>query len=120
MDFNNNQTIYLQIADYVCDHIQMGEYKEGDKIPSVRDLAVALEVSPNTVMRAYDHLQQQGIIFTKRGMGFFTQQQSANKILEIRKAQFLTDELPELFKKMEMLKIDLSDLQTQFDKYKGI
>lgn len=117
MDFNNSQAIYLQIADYVCDKIQLGNYKEEEKIPSVRDLAVALEVNPNTVMRAYDYLQQQDIIFTKRGMGFFTQTQSASKILKIRKEDFLNEELPELFKKMKMLKIDFSDLEVQYNKY---
>lgn len=117
MEFNNNQAIYLQIADYVCDKIQLGNYKEEEKIPSVRELAVALEVNPNTVMRAYDHLQQQDIIFTKRGMGFFTQIQSASKIIKMRKEAFLKEELPELFKKMQMLKIDFSDLETQFNEY---
>ncbi len=120
MDFNNNQAIYLQIADYVCDHIQLREYKEGEKIPSVRELAVALEVNPNTVMRAYDHLQQQDIIFTKRGMGFFTQEQSATKILKMRKEQFLKEELPELFKKMQMLNIDFSEIENQYKKHNEI
>jgi DNA-binding transcriptional regulator YhcF (GntR family) len=117
MDFNNNQAIYLQIADYVCDKIQLEDYKEEEKIPSVRELAVALEVNPNTVMRAYDYLQQQDIIFTKRGMGFFVQTNSAAKILEMRKETFLKEELPELFKKMQMLKIDFSDLENQYKKH---
>ncbi len=117
MDFNNNQAIYLQIADYVCDHIQLGEYKEGEKISSVRELAVALEVNPNTVMRAYDYLQQQDIIFTKRGMGFYVQQQSAEKIKKIRKERFLEEELPELFKKMQLLQIDIAEIEIHFNKY---
>lgn len=117
MDFNNNQAIYLQIADYVCDKIQLENYKEEGKIPSVRELAVALEVNPNTVMRAYDFLQQQNIIFTKRGMGFFVQSQSATKILNMRKEVFLKEELPELFKKMQLLKIDFSELETQYKKH---
>lgn len=117
MDFNNNQAIYLQIADYVCDKIQLGDYREEEKIPSVRELAVALEVNPNTVMRAYDFLQQQDIIFTKRGMGFFAQTQSATKILKMRKESFLKEELPELFKKMQLLKISFPDLETEYNKY---
>ena len=119
MDFNNNQAIYLQIADYVCDKIQLGDYKKEEKIPSVRELAVALEVNPNTVMRAYDFLQQQDIIFTKRGMGFFVQPQSATKILKMRKEAFLKEELPELFKKMQLLKISISDLEAEYNKQKN-
>lgn len=119
MDFNANQSIYLQIADYICDRIQLKNYKEEEKIPSVRELAVALEVNPNTVMRAYDFLQQQDIIFTKRGMGFFVQTAAASKILNMRKEQFLNEELPELFKKMKLLNIDLSDLNTPYQKHLG-
>ncbi len=116
MDFNNNQAIYLQIADYICDRIQLGDYKEGEKIPSVRELAVALEVNPNTVVRAYDDLQQKDIIYTKRGLGFFTQRESASNILKMRKEQFLKEELPELFKKMQLLGIDFSDLEVEHNK----
>lgn len=117
MDFNNSQAIYLQIADYVCDRIQLEDYKEEEKIPSVRDLAVILEVNPNTVMRAYDYLQQQNIIYTKRGMGFFAQTKSANQILKMRKEEFLGKELPEIFKKIQMLKIDFSELKNEYKKH---
>jgi GntR family transcriptional regulator len=120
MDFSNNQAIYLQIADYVCDRIQLEDYKEEGKIPSVRELAVALEVNPNTVMRAYDHLQQQDIIYTKRGMGFFVQIDSASKILNMRKEQFLNEQLPELFEKMQLLKIEFSELENHYKKHNGL
>ncbi len=65
MNFNEKQAIYLQIASIVCDTILEGKWKV-DKIPSVRELAVDLQVNPNTVMRAYDHLQQEQILMNKR------------------------------------------------------
>ena len=60
MDFKETQAIYLQIVDLVCDHIVTGKWKAQERIPSVRELGVQLEVNPNTVMRAYDYLQQAG------------------------------------------------------------
>ena len=118
MEFNNTQAIYLQIADYVCDKIQLKEWKEDEKIPSVRELAVLLEVNPNTVMRTFEHLQQQEIVYTKRGMGLFVAKNSAKKIAASRKLQFLNEELPVLFHKMSMLDIELAELQARFDEYK--
>ena len=56
MDFKETQAIYLQIVDLVCDHIVTGKWKAQERIPSVRELGVQLDVNPNTVMRAYDYL----------------------------------------------------------------
>jgi len=115
MEFNSDKAIYLQIADYICDQIQMKKWKSNEKIPSVRELAVILEVNPNTVMRAYDHLQQQEIIYTKRGMGYFVNEHSSAKILKERKDQFLKEELPAIFRRMQMLGINSNELLSQLD-----
>jgi DNA-binding transcriptional regulator YhcF (GntR family) len=67
MQFNNTgQAIYLQIVDYVCEKILLGEAAPEEKLPSVRELAMQLEVNPNTVMRAYDFLKQRHRIFYQR------------------------------------------------------
>ena len=71
MEFRDNEAIYLQIAALVSDNILLGKWPGEQKIPSVRDLAVELEVNPNTVMRSYEFLQNQGIIYNKRGLGLF-------------------------------------------------
>jgi DNA-binding transcriptional regulator YhcF (GntR family) len=117
MDFNNTQAIYLQIADYVCDKIQLNVWKEDEKIPSVRELAVTLEVNPNTVMRSYEYLQNQEIIYTKRGMGYFAQPNAAASILKTRREQFMLTELPLLFKKMQLLNITMTDVQHSFEHF---
>lgn len=117
MDFNNTQAIYLQIADYVCDKIQLNVWPEDEKIPSVRELAVMLEVNPNTVMRSYEYLQNQEIIYTKRGMGYFAQANAAKKILKTRQEQFMNEELPLLFKKMQLLNIPVNDLQAKYQQF---
>ena len=117
MDFNNTQAIYLQIADYVCDQIQLNVWKPDEKIPSVRELAVMLEVNPNTVMRSYEHLQNQDVIYTKRGMGYFTQANAAKNILKARREQFLKEELPLIFKKMQLLGITQAEMQAQHEQF---
>ena len=71
MDFSESKAIYQQIADYVCEQVLMGKWKENDRILSVRELGVQLEVNPNTVLRAYDFLQRSGIISNRRGIGYF-------------------------------------------------
>jgi len=120
MDFNNTQAIYLQIADYVCDQIQLQQWQTDDKIPSVRDMAVTLEVNPNTVMRSYDHLQQQEIIHTRRGMGYFVSENATHKIIEVRRAQFYKEELPLFFRKIYRLDIEPKELQPEFERFKKV
>ena len=85
MDFKETQAIYLQIVDLVCDHIVTGKWKAQERIPSVRELGVQLEVNPNTVMRAYDYLQAREIICNKRGVGFFVTEGASKQITESRR-----------------------------------
>ena len=117
MDFRQNQPIYLQIADYVCEQILLGKWKLGDKILSIRDIAVVMEVNPNTVQRAYDFLQQRAIITNKRGVGYFTEEDAMAKILAFRREQFMENELPVFLRNLYLLKIDMKDLKNQYDQF---
>ena len=83
MQFKENQTIYLQIAERISDEILLGHYAIGARIPSVREYAALVEVNANTVMRSYEFLQTQGIIFNKRGIGFFVSPDAKHKITGI-------------------------------------
>lgn len=71
MNFNNNLPIYIQIMDYMKKLIVTGELKEGDRLPSVRELSGELKVNPNTIQRSYQELEREGLVFTQRGMGTF-------------------------------------------------
>ena len=71
MNFKESRAIYLQIADRICDDILLGQYEEEWRIPSVREYASIVEVNANTVMRSYEYLQSQEVIYNKRGIGFF-------------------------------------------------
>lgn len=69
--FNENMPIYIQIMDLIKQRICAGQMGMGDKLPSVRDMAVELRVNPNTIQRAYQELEREGMVFTQRGMGTF-------------------------------------------------
>ena len=119
MQFNNNgQAIYLQIADYICEKVLLREWNAEDKVPSVRELAVQLEVNPNTVMRTYEFLKQQDIISDKRGIGYFITPQAFKSAVAYRKKEFLEKELPTVYRTMNMLGLEPEDLAKGFEKFK--
>jgi DNA-binding transcriptional regulator YhcF (GntR family) len=116
MEFREQQAIYLQIADYVCEQILLQKWLPNDRLLSVRELAVELQVNPNTAMRTYEFLQGQEIIFNKRGIGYFVSEDAPAKILTYRKTQFLNNELPVLFRNMYLLGVGLDEIESR---YKG-
>lgn len=118
MQFNPTQSIYLQIADFVCERILLEEWKADEKIPSVRDLAMQLEVNPNTVMRTYDWLQQSGIIYNQRGIGFFVAQDGLKSALELKKREFMEKDLPIVFRNLYLLGMKWEDLKEPFQQFK--
>jgi len=117
MEFNQNQAIYLQIGDYICEQILLGKWNEGDRILSVRELGVELQVNPNTVLRTFDFLQTNEIIFNKRGVGYFVMENAKTKIIAYRRKQFLELELPILFKNMDLLGMTINDLNAEYEQY---
>ncbi len=118
MEFNENQAIYLQIADYFCENILQKKWQEGEKIPSIREIAVKVEVNPNTAMRTFNYLQDKGIIFNKRGIGYFVADGGFEKTRELKKDQFVRDELPKVFHSLELLNLTLDDLNKYYNKYR--
>jgi GntR family transcriptional regulator len=120
MEFRDNKAIYLQIAEFICERILLKQWAVGDKIPSVRELAVQLEVNPNTVARTVEFLQQKDIIFTKRGMGYFVSDEAVEKVMAFKKDDFLQNDLPLFFKNIQLLGIDFEELRERFSEYQGL
>lgn len=99
MDFKENKPIYLQLADKIMDDA-VGRASDADKrLPSVRDYAAEIGVNPNTVNRSYTWLQDQGIIYNKRGIGYFLEDDAEQKIITQRQRHFIEDELPEFVRR---------------------
>jgi GntR family transcriptional regulator len=117
MDFRENPAIYIQIAEWVCEQVLLGKWKEGERITSIRDLAIKMEVNPNTVQRAYDILQQHEIITNKRGMGIFIETDAIERILSFRREQFMENELPVFLRNIYLLKIDPKEIVKHYEKF---
>ena len=110
MTFHPDKPIYLQLADRLCDEILAGTYKDDDRIPSVREYAVLLEVNTNTAVKTYDELARANIIYNKRGLGYFVTPGARERICEERRRLFKEQQLPELFRQMQLLGLDISDV----------
>lgn len=118
MQFRESRAIYLQIADYICERILLKQWKSGERIPAVRELAVQLEVNPNTVMRTYEFLQGQNIIYNQRGIGYFVGADATKIATEYRKTEFVEKELPNIFRDIYMLGMNIDELKPQYELFK--
>lgn len=118
MEFSdNNNAIYLQIARRVCDDILGGTLREEGRIPSVREYASMVEVNANTVMRAYDYLQQEGIIFNRRGIGYFVAAGARQAIGEERMKRFVNEEMSHIFGQLRLMGVTPEQLQSMYQNF---
>ena len=117
MEFDQHKPIYLQIADSICERILTGQWPEGDRIPSVRECGIALEVNPNTVARSYDELSQDGIIHNKRGIGYFVSPGARKIIRDRQREAFVPEDLKEIFRKMDILGITIEEVSSLYSEY---
>ncbi len=118
MKFKETKSIYQQIADRLCDEILQGTYREEERIPSVREYAATVEVNANTVVRSYDQLQGQEIIYNKRGIGYFVAECAVERIKQLRKQTFLSEELPEFFGSLNTLDISIAEVEKLYNEWK--
>ena len=117
MEFHNKEPIYLQIVEMICEKILRKEWHEGDRLPSVRELAVSVEVNPNTAMRSYTFLQERGIIQNKRGIGYFVSDHAYDDTLAFMKSSFIKNDLPLFFKALRLINMDIDELKERFSKF---
>jgi len=115
MTFSNDKPIYIQMADRLMDEILADTYKDDDRIPSVREYSVLLEVNTNTAVKAYDELARANIIYNKRGLGYFVTPGAKKQILKERKRLFMKEQLPELFRQMKLLGITIDDIIAAYE-----
>lgn len=116
MNFHSSTPIYLQIVEIFYEHILTRKWQEEERIPSVREIAVMVEVNPNTAIRAFTFLQEQGVIYNKRGIGYFVANDGFQKVLDIKREDFVNVLLPEVFKKMKMLNVAFEELEQSYNK----
>ena len=110
MEFNSNKSIYLQLCDAICEQILSGTLKPDERIPSVREYGSEIGVNPNTIMRSYEKLTADGIIYNRRGIGYFISPDALQTVLEAQRKEFMEEELPQILRRMKLLGIDPSTL----------
>ena len=117
MEFSENKSIFLQIAELTCEQILLGKIQPGERVPSIRETGILLQVNPNTVLRSYEFLENKKIVFTKRGMGYFVTNDAIEKILQYRKEDFFENTLPEFFKTLSLLNITQEEITERYKKF---
>ena len=117
MQFKEEKAIYIQIADKITDNILSNRWKPDNRIPSVREMAVDMEVNPNTIARTYGYLQDQGIIKNQRGIGYFVAPDANELARESKRQDFIKNELPLFFRSLDLLGMDLKTIEQLHKKY---
>lgn len=110
MEFNQDRPIYRQIIDNSFHRILSGEWREGERVPSVRELSVEIAVNTHTVLKAYEYLQAHGIITPRRGMGFYLAPDAVAKVNATRREEFFNNTLPAIRTEMQLLGISIDEL----------
>lgn len=118
MDFKDRQSIYWQIAERICDEILQGKWQEGERIPSVRDLAISLQVNPHTILRSYEYLQNKHIIVNKRGLGYSVAPLCKEQIMAYRKDRFIESDLPSFFSTLKLLDMSMEEVLIHYELHK--
>lgn len=109
-DFSADKPIHVQILDYCMDRISAGEWVPGERIPSVKELSVTMVVNPRTVMRAYEALEERGIIFQRRGLGFYVALEAVDKVMSERRREFDEVALPAFLARLRQAGFTIDDL----------
>ena len=111
MNFGTEKPIYLQIVDVISDRILSGDLRGGDRIPSVREYGADIGVNPNTMMRSYEKLTADGVIYNKRGIGYFVAGEARDTVLSARRKEFIEKELPAIRERMRLLGITWDEIK---------
>lgn len=114
MEFSENKPIYIQIIDYFCSQILEKKWTKDDRIPSVREIAVKMEVNPNTAMRAFHVLQEKEILYNQRGVGYFVEEDAYTKVMALKREEFIHEKLPLFFREMNQLGFNCTELEKMY------
>jgi len=110
-EWNDNQPIYRQLRDRGVHMILDGVLKEGDPLPSVRNVAAEFRVNPLTVLKAYQHLVDEDLVEMKRGLGMFVKPGARELLLKGERQKFLKDEWPRIAETIERLGLTEKELE---------
>ncbi|OGT72358.1 MAG: GntR family transcriptional regulator [Gammaproteobacteria bacterium RIFCSPLOWO2_02_FULL_56_15] len=109
-NWNDNQPIYLQLRERIVTQILEGKLKEGEAIPSVRQVATDYRINHLTVAKAYQELVTEGFLEKRRGLGMFVLKDAQKKLLKEERDRFMAEEFPELLRRIRRLGIEKEEI----------
>lgn len=112
-NWNDNIPIYRQLRDRVVAMILEGVLKDGDALPSVRNVAADYRLNPLTVLKGYQELVDENLVEKKRGRGMFVMEGARKELLKDERRRFLQDEWPQMLERIERLGLSVQDLVSQ-------
>jgi len=110
LEWNDGQPIYRQLRDHVVAMILDGALKEGDPLPSVRNVAAENRVNPLTVLKAYQELVDEELVEKRRGLGMFVKSGARNLLLKAERQKFLSEQWPRLYATIQRLGLNAKEL----------
>lgn len=110
MNLSDSKPVFIQIKQWIEDHILKGEWTADYQIPSIREMSGKFRVNSNTIVRTYEKLEAEGSVYSIRGVGFFVTKDARHKIMEYRRRDFFKEELPAFIHQIDVLDIDYNDI----------
>lgn len=107
-ELNSDKPVYMQLMEQIKHDILTGTYSPGDKLPSVRDLAVAAAVNPNTMQKALSELEREGLLFTERTSGRFIT--NNKELISTMKKELVYEEIQLFLERMKKLGINYEEI----------
>jgi len=108
--WNDSTPIYRQLRDRVVAMILDGVLKQGDPLPSVRQVAADFQINPITVSKAYQELVDENLVEKRRGLGMYVTEGARSALMKSERDRFLTDEWPTLYARLQRLGLTLKEL----------
>lgn len=120
MNFKEGQPIYIQIAERLSGEILSGVYGPDERVPGVREYSALFEVNVNTTVKAYDQLARKGVLYTRRGLGYFVAAEARQLLHDEQRSEFVNTYLPDLFAQMDRLGIPIDEVTRRWDEYRTL
>lgn len=114
-EFSASKPIYRQIAEQLFKKMIRGEIKPGEKLPSVRELAVQTQVNPNTIQRTYNEMERMGVVETRRGQGTFVVEHT--EVIDDLKREMRTEVIGQFVQSMEELGLSKQDMLLELGRF---
>ncbi|EHH2453037.1 TPA: GntR family transcriptional regulator [Vibrio parahaemolyticus] len=113
--WHDRQPIFRQLADQITQQILQGVWKEGEALPSVRNISADMKINHLTVMKGYQLLVDEGLVEKKRGQGMFVAQGAIQQLRSAEKARFLEQQIPQIADTLQRLDMSVDELVQQLN-----